>query len=314
MMVFAALGAAWEATLMKFLIKAILVIVLLVVIGVAAALFFVDRLARNGVEQGATYALGVPTTLRAADVRIMAGEFTMGGLNVANPEGFTTPHFMTLNDGEVAVTLASLREDVVELPRLELTGIDVNLEKKGGKSNYNVILENLKRFEEKDPPPDQQAGKKFMIRQVVVRDVTAHVDVLPVGGELTRLELPIDEITLEDVGSDTDGGMLMSELSGTIIKAIFAGILKKGGDLLPDDLLNDLGGALEDLGGIGQFGVEVAGQALGEIGKGAGEVLEGVGNVGGEVGKGAGEALKGVGEGLGGLLGGDKDEEDDGNN
>lgn len=284
---------------MKALIRIIVAVVLLVVIGVIIALLFIDRLARNGVERGATYALGVPTTLQSADVRVMAGEFTMGGLHVANPQGFTTSHFLTMNDGDVAVALTTLREETVELPRLELTGIDVNLEKKDGKSNYNAILENLKRFEQKDPPPDQEAGKKFVIREVVIHDITAHVDVLPVGGELTRLELPIDEITLKDVGTDTDRGMLMSELSGTILKAIFAGILRKGGDLLPDDLLNDLGGALDGLGDIGQFGVEVAGQALGEIGTGAGEV-----------GKGAGEVLKGVGEGLGGLLGGDKDNDE----
>ena len=82
---------------MKLLIKIVVVLVLLLVIGVLTTFFFIDRIAKAGVEKGATYALGVPTTLKSADVGVFAGTFAMSGLNVANPEGFDKePHFLKL--------------------------------------------------------------------------------------------------------------------------------------------------------------------------------------------------------------------------
>ena len=73
---------------MKLLIKIVVGIIFLVVVAVIAVFFFLDSIARGAIESGATYALGVPTTLAKADVRLLRGEFSMSGLDVANPEGF----------------------------------------------------------------------------------------------------------------------------------------------------------------------------------------------------------------------------------
>ncbi len=295
---------------MKRLLKLVAVLVILLVIGVVAAFFFIDRLAKTAVERGSTYALGVETTLESADVRIFKGEFDMGALHVSNPEGFKTPHFLTLDDGGVAVTLGSLREEIIELPTLHLTGIDINLEKQAGKSNYKVILENLKRLSE-GKPADAESKTRYIVREVSMRDINVHVDVLPIGGEATRLHLDIPEITLTDVGSDTGKGVLMSELSGIIVKALFAAILQKGGDLLPGDLTGELGNALAAVGDLGSFGAKVADELLHGVGEGLGGLIEGAGGIGEGAGKAIDEGLKGIGQGLGGLLGGQKENNED---
>lgn len=295
---------------MKWLLRFIILLVVVLIIGVVVAFMFINSIARNAVEKGATYALGVPTTLNSADVRVFKGEFDMGGLRVANPTGFDTPHFLTLDDGGVAVSLGSLREDTVELPVLRLTGIDVNLEKKAGKSNYNTITENLKKLSgDAKPAADAPQGKRFIVREIVIRDVLVHVDVLPIGGELTRLHMPIPEITLRDVGSDTEKGVLMSELTGVIIRALFAAIIQKGGDLLPKDLLGDLGNALAGLGDLGKFGITMAGEAIGGIGGALGDLGKGAGEIGQGLGEGIGKGIGDLGKGIGDLLGGPKKEE-----
>src|SRR5262245_24327246 len=120
---------------MKKLIK-LVVALLVLIIGVAIVAFFLlDSLVKTAVEKGATYALGVQTTLGGAHVSIIGGSLSLSDLNVANPEGFKTNHFLDLGKGAVEVSVPSLRQDMIEIPLVELSAIDINLEKKDGKSN-----------------------------------------------------------------------------------------------------------------------------------------------------------------------------------
>ena len=229
---------------------------LLVLLAVAGVVVFVsiDAIAKAAIERGSTYALGVQTTLGSADIGIFSGEFRMKDLDVANPEGFTSDSFFTLGEGFVAVSLGSLRQDTVELPTLALSGVQMNLEKKGGSSNFGVITDNLKRFESGDtgqPGDPAEPGKNFVIREIVITDINVTVDLLPLGGMLKRIEVPIDEVRLTDVGND---GLTTAEMTALVIKAIMAAVVENAGDL-PADLVNDLGGALGNLVSLKDLGI-----------------------------------------------------------
>jgi hypothetical protein len=287
---------------MKLLIKLVAVLVVVLIVAVVAVALYIDVIARNAVERGATSALGVETTLGSANVGIRTGEFSMRELRVANPQGYDTEHFLTLDDGLVAVAFRSLMEETVELPHLTLAGIDLNLEKKAGKANYDVILENLK--DEESAPADAD-GKKFIIRQVTVSDITVHTALLPIGGDLSKLDLEIDEITLSDVGSETEGGVVLSELSGVLIKAIFMAIVQKGGDLIPADILNGLTDGLSGLASLGELGVDFSVGAVEQLGEFGEDITKGLGDIG----EGAGKGLEDAARGIGNLLGGEKDED-----
>lgn len=280
---------------MKKLIKIALVLVVLVGVLVGIAFFYMDSIAKAAIEKGATASLGVKTTLGTADVQPFAGRLELSKLNVANPEGFKSPHFLTMNDGATQVALGTLRQDTVEIPELTLTGIDMNLERAGSKSNYDVILKNMKGTETQPPPAD--GGKKYVIKQVRIRDIKVHVDMLPIGGDATKLTVPIDEIKLDDFGSDTPNGADMSQLVNTLVKAIFTAAVQKGGGLIPAEMLGDLTGHLAGLKGLGNIKLDAgsAVKALGDLGGDATKKLEDVA----EQGK---KAL----DDLGGLLGGDK--------
>ncbi len=288
---------------MKKLIKLVAVLLVLLVLATIAVALYIDTIAKTAIERGATYALGVKTTLGSADVGLLSGTFSMGDLTVANPAGFETPHFTHLQEGGVELTFGSLREETVELPTLTLSGLDIHLDKSEGKANYDVILENLSRFESGDDVEKETDGKKFVINEILIQRIVVHVQLLPIGGDLTKLDVPIDEIRLRNVGSDTDGSVLMSELTSVIIKAVLAAIVQKGGDLIPADVLGDLGQGLAGLESLAEMGVDVAtglGDRIKDAGGGLDEVTEGVG-----------DAIKSIGDGLGGLLGGDKKKNDE---
>lgn len=268
---------------MKIIVKTIAALVVLLVVLVLAVFFYIDAIAKTAIQRGSKYALGVEVTLGSADVGLLSGEFAMLDLKIANPTGFESPHFLHLKQGNTKVTLSSLREDTVVLPKLTLEGIDMYLEKKGDKSNYDVIFENLSRFNSEDKP-QKEDGKKFIIREVLLKDIVVHVEVdLLLSGE-TKLDLPIDELRLENVGSDSDGGVLLSELTSVLMEQLMLEIVKRGGGLIPADMLDELGNGLSQLDAIAKVGIDVG------I-----DVIEGVGDV-----------LKDVGKGIEDLLGGDK--------
>lgn len=313
---------------LKVLIGLVGVAFILLIAVVVFIFVAIDQIAKQGVERGATYALDVPTTLDTADINILGGEVGFTGLTIANPEGYDTPHFLALGSAEAAVDLGTLQNDTVEMQALIIDGIDIYLDKEDGKANYDVILENLKRFESADtgegegddaPPADPDAPtKKFVIRTVEIRNVTAHVEFLPFGGgDIVRPTVTVPEIILQDVG-ETDP-VTIAKLTNILIKSIFASVISVGSDVLPAGLVNGLNAGLGGLTDLASSGIgigvdmgegvinvvgDVGGLAAGAVGDVTGAATDAVGDVG----EGAVDAVRGVG-GLLGLGNNDKDDE-----
>lgn len=299
---------------MKRLAKILIGLVVLVVLLIAGAFMWIDRAAKLGVETGATYALGVRTTLDGMNVGVISGKVDMEELQVGNPAGFTSPYFLQLGSGRVAVSLGSLMGEQVVLPELTLSGIDMHLERKGGKANYRVIVDNLKQFESQDsrPPEAQKQGKRFVIKTVGIHDIRVQVDLLPIGGDLTRIPLTIEKIELHDVGSESDQGILLAELTNIVLKAILTAVVEKAGHVLPGDITGELSAGLAQLRDLEGTTMQVLGpvstDAL-EAAKRFKDIGQEIGESGKKVGEGFKDAGKELGKGLGGLL--DKDKKDD---
>ena len=275
----------------------------LIVLIVLVAFVMIDSIAKAGVEKGSTYALGVPTTLDAADVKVFGGEFDMDGLTVSNPEGFDSPHFLALGNGGVSVELGSLTSDVVELPTLTLDKISVYLQRANGETNYGAIMENLKRFESGDPPPDTpktEGGKGFVIDRVLITNVKVNIDLAPLPGglsEAAKMEVNVPEIELTDLGKGDTKPMEIAEIVATIVKAILVAVAENAGNL-PGDLGASLQAGLGQLQSLESLGVEfeaAAGQIIedvqGQIEDAIGDGLDGIG-----------DGLDGIGDGLDGVI------------
>lgn len=289
----------WSIDAMK---KLLLILLVALICGPLALLFFMNAAVKKAIEYGGTYAMGVETSLDAADVSLFSGQVTLEGLAVDNPEGFKADHFFALGQGHLALALGSLTTDTVEIKDITLTGLAIDLDKNSKGTNYDVILENLSRLggRKGEPTPEsreaEEHGKKLEIDHLAIRDVVATVQLTAAGGELTRVTIKVPEIVVEDFGSETDMGALFS----IIVRSVLSAVATNAGGLLPSDMLNDLNGKLKDLGSV-PFKV-------------TGEVVQTVQDVVGDTAKHLTEATKKIGEagkkleeGLGNLLGGDKD-------
>ncbi len=292
---------------MKLIKRLVLAGVLLLALVIGIVFYSIDRLARVGIEKGATFALGVPTTLADFKLGIFAGTVGLNELHVTNPEGFTDDHFMQLNDGRLAVSLPTLRSDRIVVPELRLSGVNLNLERKLNGSNYQKIIDNLERLKSpnsgKDKKPEGQSeGKHFVVSNLIIEDVNVSVNTIPIGGKLTTIPVTIPKIEIRDIGTDTDNGLAMAELTGIIMKAILESVVVHAGGLLPPEIAGELKSGLGALAKLGEVPIKIVGDVTTIIG---GEVMK-VGEVSADVLKSlhagtvkAGEDLKRVGDDIG---------------
>ncbi|NOT28812.1 MAG: hypothetical protein HOP15_00010 [Planctomycetes bacterium] len=280
---------------MKFAVRIAIGLVLLLSLVLLGAVFFADALAKRAIERGGTYALGVETRLDGASLGLVSGEFALAGLAVANPPGFAQPNFFTLRSTELELPLNALMQDRITIPLLTLEGIGVDLERNASGTNYGVILDNLKRFETgeataQEDGADGGTGKTFLLEKLVIRDVRAAVNLLPAGGDLTKLSLSIPEIVVEDLGSD----MTLAEICALVVKTVIQAAIQAGSGLLPEEMLADLRSRMDDLEGSARVLLET------ELGNLDEKLQERAENLGPE----AQKALKKAGAELGGKLDG----------
>jgi uncharacterized protein involved in outer membrane biogenesis len=199
---------------------------------IAAVIFYIDLIASEAIERGGTAALGLETRVGRVRLGLLSTELSLSDMTVANPEGFEAPHLLKLEKGELEVGLSELRADPIVISRIVLSGIELNLEKDRGRTNFGVLLENLSRSEAdaSASKAEGEAGAGLVIGEVLIRDVTARGQLIPLQGERTQLEVNVPEIRMRDLGSG-ESGMSMTQLAGVLTKAILAGVAQKSASL-----------------------------------------------------------------------------------
>jgi hypothetical protein len=293
----------------KLLLKIALSLLGLLVAGVVVAFFFLGEIVGKGIEAGCTEALGVETSVGLVRVGLLTGNFSARRLRIDNPAGFETDHFITLDRVHFEVPPASLREDTIVVRLLEIDGVDVSLETVDKKTNYDVILDNLNRFSNTgsaDPSAEaseaaaDEGGKSLVIREAVIRDITARIDLGKVSGAADRIEVEIPELRLRPNRETGSAEVSVAQVTEVIVTAVLVGIAKKAPAALAKNLLSgagSLGNVVIEMPGALSTGAANIGDSTVKFGKGASEGAK-------KLGKGAADAVKSIG----GLFGGGDDE------
>jgi hypothetical protein len=285
---------------MKWIVRLVIVLALVVIGAGFLLVLSVDRIAKTAIEFGGTEALGTKTSLESIHIRIFGGEASLTGLAVANPSGYPDGNFLSLGTGAVGVSLGSLARPTIEVPKVELDGIAARLDMKlGQKSNAETVLANIEAFSRKfgsgetgQPSAPAGEGKKLVIRQLVLTDISAKVSV----ENAAEVDVKIPRIELKDIGGGE--GVTMAQLMSIITTATVDGILKNGGDAIPAVLRDSLGPKLAEVGTVlrDQVGSAVTG-AVDEAKKALESATQNVGQSLEDAGKKAGESIeKGLGD------------------
>ena len=235
---------------MKLIAKiAVLGAAAVVLLGIAASLAL-DPALEKAVERGTSYGTGTETTLGAIDLSLFSGRLALDELSSQNPEGFRDEPFLALGKGVLDVETASLFGDRIEIPSILLEGITLNIEKRGGSTNYGAILEHLQQLspdaagaaDEKPPAaPEPEAGplRTLHVASFVMTDIDAalHLDI-PLVAASASVHVPRVEI----IDFDTRGTTreVVAKLTRALVDALLHAVVEAGGDVVPADILANL--------------------------------------------------------------------------
>jgi len=268
--------------------KVLLGLLAAVCVGLGAVWVYVDDIVGHAIERGGTAALGVETQVGFVRISPFDGEFLLNGLAIANPLGFDTSRFLHVGSGQIDADLRTLDDPVVEVPYLGMQDVEVSLERDGHRTNYGVILDNVKRFEvpgSSDATVSEDSQKRYVVRKVSIRDVTARVEWSKLASDQTAVSVVIPEITFRDVGAKDGRGVTMGELTSIFTKALLGSIARYGLNL-PSAVRSGLESGLGGLARVTGVVVTGAGTTLVDVAAGVAKEV-----VGDEV----GDAIRGVG-------------------
>lgn len=233
---------------MKRLLKIVIAVICIALVGYVIASFMVNDQTRRAIETHTTEALGVQTTLERAKVGILGGTFRLDDLNIANVRNFHSPYLLRLGSGTGSVRLGSLLGDVAELPNITLSDIELHLERLENSGNYDHVIRNIREMEQE--PASDKEDQRYVIRELVLRNVAVHVTFAPGVGEPLSLRIPIDQLRLTNVGTEGNRGVLIQELVGQIFTSLVTRALEVAGDELPGRIADEIGQRLGELEGL----------------------------------------------------------------
>jgi hypothetical protein len=229
----------------KALLHSSLLVLVLIIVGVV----YLDRIVGTAVEEGGSRALGVRTEVGSVRLGLLRGEVALEGLAIDNPEGFESARFLQLGSIQVEVPPRALLEDTVVIPRVALEDVHLTLEGSRQGTNYGRLLRNVGGSGKGGPsgegtPEAESDGKRFVVKELVVRNVRATVALGGFGSELASTSITLPELRLHDLGSGSNGGIELAELIGRVTREVVQGVVSQRPELAAQ-LGSELRGRLE---------------------------------------------------------------------
>jgi hypothetical protein len=254
---------------MKLLLRSGLGLVLVVLLALLVTWIYLDWITQAAVEQGASYATGTTTTVHGVEVAPWAGRLGVRDVTVANPAlsgeaSFDSPFFLKLGQGRFAVAWDTAFSETIRLPELTLRELSLHLERKAGTSNHQIIREHLEKLSGPDKKRPEDA-RQFVIDRILIENVQITLHGYPGGQRTVKLSHPIE---LQNVGSNTDKGVVAAEVTGLILQSVFKSMLADAAKL-PKALLGEVAGLLDKLRGLGDLGKQLfedTGELLPDLG------------------------------------------------
>ena len=282
----------------KFLIKAVVAIVVLAVVAVLALpVWFgpVGKAVANGV---APKVLKTDFHLGHLSLNPYTARFELGDMQLSNPEGYSEKYAVTLGELAFDAETLSFMTDVIHIQEIKVKDVFVSVVSKDGVGNFKQIQYNLaggkekyeaaqaeketaKPAEKEAPAEAEKPSKKVIIDHLEISGIKIQLGILPIS-------IPV-ALTLNDIGRKS-GGATFQEVWDQIL----AEVMKASGAV--GDQLKALGGFAGDAAAQAtEAATKAAAQATEAATKAAAQTTEAVGKAAESATKVVGDATKSVG-------------------
>jgi hypothetical protein len=303
----------------RFSIAALVLLGFVFLVGaglIGYVLYNIDDIAHGLIQKACNDTFGVPSSVAKVRLNIFTGHLVLHDLHISNPPKYTSDHFLTIQKASIKANLFSLRSEVVEIPEVQITGIDLNIEEQDDKGNFEPILENIKNSRKNNQADSQPASKqRYIIHKIVIKDITVRASesyaLKILASKDATQTYKLDDIELTDIGTENQS-VQMEQIVSVITASILRQAANQGLSVLPQRLVQKMGTSVLDLGDTGITGVKMGGKLLVNFGNdvfdGTGAVVDKTGNAVTNAGKkfihGTGNAVKNLGKNIGGIFDG----------
>lgn len=206
----------------KILLFVALVIVLVIAGSAIYVLMNINSIVKQAIEKYGAEATKTAVSVSSVDIKLSAGQGSIGGLQVANPRGFAVPDIFKLGNITARIDVRSVTKTPIVIQDIRITGPEVFYEMdKSGASNLDALQKNLKGVEgtAKKEPVEKKSGEKeirLFIRRLVLERGRVEARIAALGDKPIMLDLP--RIELPDIGKN--GGATPTEVAKIVATAL----------------------------------------------------------------------------------------------
>lgn len=232
--------------------KVILSIILLIIIAIVGIYITRNQLVKSAIEEGTDYSLGVSGSVGSVNLDIQGSSCGLEQYQVKNPEGFDSENLFSISRGYFDVDAGSVFDDELVIDSLIFDSIVVTIEQQDTKTNFQPILDHIKKL---DLGSSDESQKKVKIGKIAFKAVTVDLQATLLNKDYTK-KLTINDFTMTDIGGK-DG----TTVSG-VISRISKELLSRSRDAGLNNLPDEYKAKLQDLkeSGVEQLKEEVTDQ------------------------------------------------------
>lgn len=232
--------------------KIIIAVVVVAVLAVAGFLLMgkLDSFIAETIETEGTKALGVPVKVAGVTLDIKQGLAGISGLTIANPEGYSKPYAIQLNEfsAEVDYSTREIAAIIIDKPV-------ITAEMKGANSNFKDLADNMPASETEEAPEateEEESGDapEISIKLIKLSEATVQV----ISDQLGEEEFVMDTLIIRDLKGTPDviakaiAARLTSHVTGQIANHLVKSqVQNKVNDAINEKLGEKFGDKLGDI-------------------------------------------------------------------
>jgi hypothetical protein len=216
---------------MKKLIIILGSLLVLAIISVVAAMFFVGSAVTEGINRFGPAITGTKVTLDSATISPISGKGTLNGLFVGNPPGWKSDKAFSFAKVHVSATPSSLFEDHIVINEIVIDGPEFVYETKIVTSNIKELLANIEKNigGTGEKPVEQPTTKEGKPLKFEVKSLRFEHAMVTVGFGTGAAVVSMPPLVLTDLGTK-EGGLTPDQLVNKIMVAILGNITKAAAD------------------------------------------------------------------------------------
>lgn len=192
----------------------------LLFIGIVTLAFALDSIIKRTVESVGPKMTGTDFTIEEVDIRLLSGFSRLKQLEIANPDGYTEPYAMRLEEAVLDIHAGTFGSDKLVIEKISVIGPEISFEGSSKSNNLQRIGENIAAFVGSRAERND-LDRRLQVDHFLLSNAKVHIRLAFLGHRPIRIVLPTVE--LRDLGKNEDG-ITSAELTERIVKAISAEI------------------------------------------------------------------------------------------